>query len=277
MKKFATVTACSILLIALAMAAYIRFSVPRIVEASSFTGWTVKPINKYAGRDMVPIGITKLSIKGKDLSFGESLFSRSHDLSDSAVTIRGFSAKVIQSIQLDLVVRDPQTNAFIGYSPAAGFGGDIPLGTEVTVNFSTDKIASLAKSLAAQHISLKNAALEVGDVSFADGTRWSRGYFLRQDTINPQLWVVTGREDQVGYLRKAVQNGFQTFNASSGCASFGGQVMSDCGAGCHSFDDQLSPNPGFSKLGLGQATCGLIGEPCSNQVYVLRVEDCLAN
>ncbi len=277
MNQFAKIVFCSVLVIALAVASYVKFNSQQVVEASSFTGWTVKPINKYAGRDMVPVGITKLSVKGKDLSFGESLFSKTHDLGDSTVTIRGFSDKVIKSVQLDLVVRDPQTNAFIAYSPAAGFTGSIPRGSEATANFSTDKIASLATAMAAQNISLKNAVLEVGHVFFDDDTRWSRGYLLRRDEVDPKLWIVIGMENQASYLRKSIRNGYQVFNSNSGCASFAGQVEFECAPGCHSFNDQITPIPGFSVLGSGQSTCGIIGEPCSNQVYVFRVGDCLAD
>lgn len=53
----------------------------------------------------------KLVSNGKEALYGESLFSRSIDLSDAQVAIRSRADKTIKAIQLDLVVRDPQTDA----------------------------------------------------------------------------------------------------------------------------------------------------------------------
>lgn len=286
MRKIAKLTIFTASLIALAVTAYFGLSFHQVIAANPSlnlpSNLVIKPLTTYSGRDAVPVSIARLSLDGKDFLYGEPLLSRSHDLRNGTVSIRSLTDKVITSIQLDIVVRDPKTNTLIADSPAVGYVGELTQGSEVVAHFASEKIASLFNVMTEKNIPLTNAVLRVGHVFFNDGTKWSRGYMLRQDTVDPRVWAVIGREDQLPYLRNVVQLRSRGLSSKSmmseGCGDFAGQTYNICSAGqggeCWTMDDEVSGSSGMDKIVLSQRTCGLIGESCSSQVYANVAVSC---
>jgi hypothetical protein len=158
-----------------------------------------------------PVKISKLKIKGKNVSIGQKLFEEDDWLKTITLGVKNTSDKSISHIKIDLEFPRPENEPFAkaptflyplqyGYSPLfeaylspAEQRYAPPLikpGEAVDLTLTDAEYAQLQRILKEENysVSIKQVKIIIRDVAFDDGTIWHVGTLLQRDPNNPGKW-----------------------------------------------------------------------------------------
>lgn len=155
-------------------------------------------------RYIPPVAFTGISLDGRDISLDERFSADGDWLTGLRLKVRNDSGKTIKAAGLGIVFPD-ENGQIIGSSVQYGnLSPNYPLdrdGKEQEPRVGAGQTFEIAvggkspgylKKILERRQSFElfsRVIIELNNVDFDDGTRWSQGQYLKPDPQNPKLWV----------------------------------------------------------------------------------------
>lgn len=160
---------------------------------------------KKIERKNEPLKISKLKVKGKQVSFNQKFIVDEDDwFRDLTITVKNVSDKTI--VYFDLRLNFPPTGAaqrtssdhllYGSYPPPPGETGTphpdqppLQSGDTATVVLTDYEGTRRFLNQTGQGQSIKEIQISIEDIIFADGTMWNGGILMKRDPNDPNSWI----------------------------------------------------------------------------------------
>lgn len=164
-----------------------------------------------------PLEITKLEVKGKEISFNRSFDAEGDDwFRDLTVSVKNVSGQAIHFIDLGLTFEpggggDIPSQDHLLYGCPPRFSGEAdapkcdqsPLKPNETATLALQDYEGTRRFLneTGKPQNINGFEVSIGEVIFADGRMWSGGQILKRDPNDPNRWLPEKRRDNETQVR----------------------------------------------------------------------------